>query len=134
MPASAAGKGLRTCQCVRSHRYGGVEPPDPVKDQDFPAVQATTMRGGHTGALTTESDFVRPSPHPVPTSWVRRGEGHKAANLALGLQARPARSDYGRTVTPEAELRASPDLRGREPTPNRGTALAFIALASDMRC
>ena len=58
VPASAAGKESSTCQCVRSHRYGGIEPPDPVQDQDLPAVQVTSMRVGHTGALTRDRSIV----------------------------------------------------------------------------
>ena len=86
MPASAAGKESRTCQCVRSHRNGGIEPPDPVQDQDLPAVQVTAMRVAHTGPHERPLGMFRLH-HTLTISWGRRGEGHKAADLALDLQA-----------------------------------------------
>ena len=41
VPASALGGGGRTCHRASPPLYGGVEPPDPIRDQDFPAEQAT---------------------------------------------------------------------------------------------
>ena len=68
--------------------YGGIEPPDPIQDQDFPAEQATTMRDGHTGALTRVRflffAFTTLSYHEAG---VGQGKGTGAASVARDLTA-----------------------------------------------
>ena len=106
----------RTAQCL---------PPQQVRDYVPASAPLSSLRGSrtarpsqrpgfscsagndderrHTGALRTESDFVwRAFSTPSTTSWVRRGEGHRAANLAVGLPAHARRDRTMGGLSPQA--------------------------------
>ena len=70
VPASAWRKGKRTCQRASPLRYGGVEPPDPIIDQDFPAVQANEEERSTLGHNTQSPRLSRvPFHHSRSLGW-----------------------------------------------------------------